>query len=73
MDTRYIAVIAHDAKKEDIVAFVQRHEAYLRGQRACRHADDGNADRGANRPCGKNHAVGADGRRFADWRVNRDR
>ena len=33
LDKRYIAVIAHDAKKEDIVAFVRRHEAYLRGQR----------------------------------------
>lgn len=32
MDTRYIALIAHDAKKEDMVKFAQRHEAYLRGQ-----------------------------------------
>ena len=33
METRYIAVIAHDAKKDDIVAFVERHQGYLRGQR----------------------------------------
>lgn len=32
-DLRAIALIAHDAKKETIVAFVHRHESYLRRQR----------------------------------------
>ena len=32
-NTRYIAVIAHDAKKEDMVAFMLLHKAYLRGQK----------------------------------------
>ena len=32
-EARYIAVIAHDAKKEDMIAFAQKHRAYLRGQR----------------------------------------
>jgi len=31
-DTRAIALIAHDAKKETMVAFVRRHHDYLRGQ-----------------------------------------
>jgi methylglyoxal synthase len=30
---RAIALIAHDAKKETMVAFVQRHRDFLRGQR----------------------------------------
>lgn len=32
-DERYIAVIAHDAKKENMVAFMQKHENYLSGQK----------------------------------------
>lgn len=32
-DTRAIALIAHDAKKDTMVAFVQRHSEFLRSQR----------------------------------------
>ncbi len=32
-DTKFIALIAHDAKKETMVAFVRRHSAYLAGKR----------------------------------------
>lgn len=32
-DFRAIALIAHDAKKETIIAFVRRHYEYLRSQR----------------------------------------
>ncbi len=31
--SRYVALIAHDARKEAMVAFVERHRAFLEGQR----------------------------------------
>ncbi len=31
--SRYVALIAHDARKEAMVAFVERHRTFLEGQR----------------------------------------